>query len=90
MRFDVILENVYKKKQQLTPEILAGIKTMENAYDEAIDRLSKDKEYITSQMEYFGYNEHEVEFIQLLKDGLASEITGTLNSKIISNIGVSK
>lgn len=29
---------------------------MEKAYDDAIDRLSKDKEFITSQFDMFGYN----------------------------------
>ena len=34
-----------------------AIKAMEKVYDEAIERLSEDKENIRAQMEMFGYNE---------------------------------
>ena len=63
---------------------------MQKAYDEAIDRLSSDKDFIISQMDMFGYNEHEVNFMELVNDGLSTDLTGDLCSKVMSEIAVKK
>ena len=85
IRFTEILKRIQSKKQPINEEILKGIRAMEKIYDEAIDKLSKDKDYMVSQTEMMGYNEQEVEFITLLNDGLAGDLTGALNAKILSH-----
>ena len=60
---------------------------MEKLYDDAIERLSKDKDYIASQMDLLGFNQFEVEFINMVKDGIASqEMNGKLAYNIIMNM----
>lgn len=57
-RLNSLLQQIEAKRQKITPEIEQAMKAMENAYDEAIERLSEDKEQIRFQAEMFGFSEY--------------------------------
>lgn len=82
------MEQIQAKRQKITPEIELAMKAMETAYDEAIERLSEDKEQIRYQAEMFGFSEHEAKFMVMINDGIANEITGKLTAQIVSDIGI--
>ena len=87
-RLNSLLQQIMSKRQKINPEIELAMKTMENVYDEAIERLSEDKERIRYQAEMFGFSEYEAKFMVMINDGIAADITGKLTSTIVSNIAI--
>ena len=83
-----MLKKMENKKLAMDPSVQKTMRTMERIYDEAIERLSKDKEWIQDQMQYFGLSEDEAYFIRLINDNCLAEITGEIVSKLMPNIDI--
>ena len=64
-----MIDQLVAKRKRITTEVEKTIKTMEKVYDQAIERLSQDKEQLEQQMQLFGLNEHEAKFMRMIEDG---------------------
>jgi uncharacterized protein YaiL (DUF2058 family) len=83
-----MVDQLVAKRKKITAEVEKTIKTMEKVYDEAIERLSQDKEQLEQQMQLFGLNEHEAKFMRMIEDGCLSEVKGNLTSKVVQGVSL--
>ncbi len=87
-KIERIIKKLLAKKKKISPEIENTLKAMEKVYDEAIDRLSRDKEYLTRLAKDFGYFQEEIEFLSLINDGNHGMINGKVTSKMMETLNL--
>lgn len=57
---NAFVNQIIKKKQQITPVIEEAIQSLENLYDDIIERLSDDKNHVLDQIGLLGLSKEEI------------------------------
>ena len=59
---------------------------MEKIYDDAIERLSQDRESLKDQLEMYGYFNPEIDFLRMLDNGELKDIRGEMIFNILGHL----
>ena len=77
-----IIEDIQAKKIEIPEDVVKAIDKVDKIYDQAIDKLSMDREAMQKWKENYGLSIEEIEFLEMVDNNEPGSITGQLVSGV--------